>query len=228
MTTLAPPPRSRALNETMTWIEFPRLVLNTPALLTAPRGDGGRVLVFPGFGAGDGSTAALRQYLAWLGHNVSGWNRGQNDGDVLRGIEELTLAVRAESERVGERIALIGWSLGGYLAREVARELPDSVSQVVTMGSPIVGGPKYTQVAAAFGDDEALTWIERQVELRDRIPLQIPVTAIYSKFDGIVSWQACIDTKSDNVEHVEVFSTHIGLGFSADVFRIIARKLAAR
>lgn len=226
MTTIAPPPRSRALNETLSWVEFPRLLINSPALLTAPRGRGQRVAVFPGFGAGDVSTVALRQYLAWLGYNVSGWRLGRNNGDVLTLIEVLTQGVAAEFERTGEPLNLIGWSLGGYLAREVAREVPKAVDQVITMGSPIIGGPKYTLVADAFGDSGMLDWIERQIELRDEIPLQVPVTAIYSKFDGVVAWEACIDSKSADVDHIEVSTTHIGLGFNPDVYRVIARKLA--
>ena len=227
MNAIAPPPRSRALNEALSWVEFPRLLLNSPALLAAPRGQGERVAVFPGFGAGDASTAALRQYLAYLGYEVSGWRMGRNGGDVPALIDMLTEGVAREYDRTGEALNLIGWSLGGYLAREVARELPHAVTQVITMGSPIVGGPKYTQVASAFGDSAMLDWIEREIELRDQTPLRVPVTAIYSKLDGVVAWEACIDTKHDDVEHIEVTTTHIGLGFNPDVYRIIARKLAA-
>lgn len=214
------------LNETLTWIEFPRLLFNTPALMSAPKGNGDRVLVFPGFGAGDSSTSALRRYLTWLGYDAAGWDVGRNDGDVMALIDTLTQRTQIEARERGEKVTLIGWSLGGYLAREVARELPDAVQQVITLGSPIIGGPKYTQVAAAFGDNDMLDWIEREVEARDRIPLRVPVTAIYSKFDGVVSWQACIDHKSADVEHIEVRTTHIGLGFSPDVYRIIANRLA--
>ncbi len=228
MTRLAPPPRSRAIYEALSWIEFPRLLMNSPDLLTRPRGNGGRVLVFPGFGAGDYSTAVIRQYLNYLGHSTTGWQRGVNNGDVMNLLAELTYRVRTESEHLGEKVALVGWSLGGYLAREVARELPNRVSQVVTMGSPVVGGPKYTMVARAFqGRGEDLDLIEQAVAWRERVPLRVPVTAIYSKQDGVVAWEACIDHKSDCVEHVEVRSSHIGLGFSPDVYRIVAERLAA-
>lgn len=223
-----PPPRSRAFNETLSWLEFPRLLFNAPALMRAPRGDGGRVIVFPGFGAGDGSTALLRQYLTSLGHDVSGWNLGRNLGDVLQSVYSLTDAVREESHQISAPVTLIGWSLGGYLAREVARELPTGVKQVITLGSPVIGGPKYTQVASVFAErGEDLDEIERLIESRERVPITTPVTALYSRFDGIVSWEACIDHKSPNVEHIEVTTTHIGLGFSSDVYRIIATRLAA-
>ena len=122
---------------------------------------------------------------------------------------------------------LIGWSLGGYLAREAARERPQAAHQVITLGSPVVGGPKYTAVAGAYlrrGID--LDVIEAEVAARNRQPLDTPVTAVYSRSDGVVAWQACIDRHSTNVEHVEVETTHLGLGFSPEVFQIIAERLA--
>ena len=142
MRNISPPSNARLLNEAFSWLEFPRLFLQAPDLLTQVRGQGQRVLVFPGFGAGDFSTLLLRQYLGYLGYNSAGCQQGINTGDVMAMIKNLTNAARDEAERYQAPIILIGWSLGGYLAREVARELPDHISQVVTMGSPIIGGPK--------------------------------------------------------------------------------------
>jgi dienelactone hydrolase len=123
-------------------------------------------------------------------------------------------------------VPLLGWSLGGVLARETARERPGLVSQVITMGTPVVGGPKYTLTArtyAARGAD--LDHIERMVAERNRVPITVPVTAIYSKNDGVVDWRACIDHHNE-VEHIEVRATHLGMGASAEVFDIVARRLA--
>jgi pimeloyl-ACP methyl ester carboxylesterase len=220
------PSNTRLFNEAFSWTEFPRLFLHAPDLLTQRRGNGERVLVFPGFGAGDFSTLVLRNYLGYLGYNAAGWQQGVNMGDVMSMITQLTEAVRREAESRQKPLILIGWSLGGYLAREVARELPGMVSQVVTMGSPIIGGPKYTRVATLFqGNDMSLDMIEQAIELRDQTLLSLPITNIYSKNDGVVAWEACIDHKSPAVEHFEVKSTHLGLGISADVFRIVARQL---
>jgi pimeloyl-ACP methyl ester carboxylesterase len=91
-------------------------------------------------------------------------------------------------------VRLIGWSLGGYLAREAARDCPDLVHQVITLRSPVVGGPKYTLVAEAYrrrGID--LDEVEAQVEARNSVPLRTPVVAIYSRNDAVVEWEACID-----------------------------------
>lgn len=221
------PGNETLVNELLSWMEFPRLFLSTPTLFDVPEGNGRPVLVMPGFGAGDLSTLPLRRYLALINYRVSGWQQGSNTGEVLELLEAMKSLTLEEADRHSEKIDLVGWSLGGYIAREVARELPDQVNSVITLGSPVVGGPKYTRVApffAARGMD--LDDIERDVDARYDIALQVPVTAIFSKRDGVVSWAACIDCVSDGVEHVEVNASHLGLGYSADVYRIVAKRLA--
>ena len=210
-------------------LELPRLLLWSPWLAREPRGHGETVLVLPGFGTADGATAVLRAALRALGYDARGWGLGRNHGRVPRLLPRLVERVEASAEETGGPIALVGWSLGGYLAREVARERPDAVRLVITLGSPVVGGPKYTVTARRYtarGYD--LDEIESQVEERAAMPLKVPVTAVYSKHDGVVSWQACIDRREACVEHVEVCSTHLGLGFSPDVLTIIVRRLARR
>ena len=208
-------------------LELPRLLLRFPHLARQPRGDGEPVLVLPGYGAGDGSTAVLRAYVRFLGYRPVGWDLGRNGGDVPELLPRVVERVTAVADEAGAPIDLIGWSLGGYLAREAARERPALARQVITLGSPVVGGPKYTAVADVYrrrGVD--LDAIEAQVAARDEQPLETPVTAIYSRRDAVVAWQACIDRVAPNVDHVEVEATHLGLGFSANVFEIIAERLA--
>jgi pimeloyl-ACP methyl ester carboxylesterase len=231
-TAMAPPPirppGPRAmLGEALAWLEAPRLLWQAPQLARLARGDGGAVLVLPGFGAGDGSTALLRAYLTWLGYDARGWGMGINRGQVPKlvpRVVELLAATRAETRR---RVRLVGWSLGGVLAREAARERPRLVERVVTFGTPVVGGPKYTAAAGRYrqrGYD--LDAIERAAAARDAVPLRVPVTAIYSRGDGVVAWQACLDPRNRAVEHIEVGGTHVGLGFNPDVLRIVAERLA--
>ena len=101
------------------------------------------------------------------------------------------------------------------------------MTRVITLGSPVVGGPKYTASHRYYlrqGYD--LDEIEATVAARDKVPLNVPVTAIYSKRDGVVTWQACIDRVNPGTEHVEVGTSHLGLGLSPDVYSIIARRLA--
>lgn len=226
---IPPPPGIRdALREAAGLFELPRLLLHAPRLAAAPRGTGAPVVVLPGYATTDASTAPLRAYLAWLGWDVRGWGLGKNGGDAPALHRRLVPSIERLSATSGQRVRLVGWSLGGYLAREVARDLPEAVESVVTLGSPVVGGPKYTAVAHAYrrrGHD--LDAIEAAVAARCRVPLAVPVTAIYSRTDGVVAWQACLDDGSPNVEHVEVATTHVGLGFSARVWEVVARRLAA-
>ena len=122
----------------------------------------------------------------------------------------------------GGPVAIVGWSLGGYLAREAARENPERVSRVITMGSPVIGGPAYTTAAKwyrAQGTD--IAEIRRRVAERYEVPLTVPTVALYSKNDGVVAWQACIDEWSENVRHVEVEAHHLAMGTSAEVLRIV-------
>lgn len=223
MTDLKPPNPAAIFNEAFTAFEIPKLLLNAPELANLKSANPRDIMVLPGFGAGDVSTLPIRSYLEYLGHRVTGWDRGLNTADVQETLYQL---VEAVSKRKEEKLVLVGWSLGGYLAREIARELPHRIEQVFTLGSPIIGGPKYTQIAPVYraqGID--VDWIEQAVAEREAVPLTTPVTAIYSKSDGIVAWQACIDENSPNVEHIEISASHIGLGISADVFRIIGQRL---
>ncbi len=224
---IRPPDRRAAWGEVAGLLEFPRLLLRAPALARAPRGDGGPVMVLPGFATGDPATALLRGYLSFLGHDVHPWGLGRNDGRVRRLLPLLVSRVGALRRATGRPVRLVGWSLGGYLAREISRDVPADVDRVVTLGSPVVGGPKYTLSAHAFrrrGMD--LDAIEAAVAAREEVPLTRPVSAIYSRRDRVVAWQACVDERNACVQHLEVTSTHLGLAFSPDVFLLVARRLA--
>lgn len=224
---IQPPSPAGLLGEARGLLELPRLLLRAPELRRQPRGRGQRVLVLPGYGAGDASTGVLRGYLQLLGYRPVGWGLGRNDGEVPELLPQVVARLERVADDEGGPVALIGWSLGGVLAREAARERPRAAQRVITLGSPVIGGPKYTAVAGAYrrrGVD--LDAIEAEVEARNREPLATPVTAIYSRSDGVVAWRACIDPWSDRAEHVEVDTTHLGLGFSPAVYAIIADRLA--
>lgn len=225
---LEPPSSSHVIREARGLVELPRLLLRFPSLARQPRGNGEPVLVLPGYGAGDGSTMILKGYLRLLGYRARGWGLGKNRGAVGDSLPRLLRRLGNLSRRSQQKVTIIGWSFGGYLARELARERPDLVRLVVTLGTPVVGGPKYTVAAESYRkrgiDIEA---IAAEVEQRDRMGnLEVPVVAIYSRRDAIVAWQACIDRKTSRIEHVEVKSTHLGFGFSADVYKVIAQRLA--
>jgi hypothetical protein len=224
--TLEAPNPSGAIREVRTLLELPRLLLRFPELAWQPRGNGQPVLILPGYGAGDGSTAVLKGYLRLLGYRARGWGLGRNNGNAVELLPRILKRVASLSRRTNRKVHLIGWSFGGYLARELARERGDLIAQVVTLGTPVVGGPKYTVLAKRFQnrgiDVEA---IADAIEIRNKISICTPVIAIYSRYDGIVAWKACIDSNGTNVEHIEVRTTHFGFGFSADVYKIIAQRL---
>jgi poly(3-hydroxyalkanoate) synthetase len=130
--------------------------------------------------------------------------------------------------KAGGPVRLVGWSLGGYLVREAARERPELVERVTTLAAPIIGGPTYTASAPMYikrGYD--LHEICQTVLERERRPIIVPVFAVYSRSDGVVAWRACID-RFDNprVEHHEVRSSHLGMVSSPRVFRVVAELLA--
>lgn len=225
--TLQAPNPSGLIRELFGLIEFPKLLVRLPQLALQPRGTQHPVLILPGYGAGDGSTTILKAYLRLLGYRARGWGLGRNKGTVAELLPRVLKRLASFSRRTNQKVTLIGWSFGGYLARELARERPDLVRQVITLGTPVIGGPKYTVVAESYRkrgiDIEA---IAAEVETRNQIAvLETPVVAIYSRADAMVAWEACIDRQTPNVEHVEVKTTHFGLGFSPDVYKIIALRL---
>lgn len=208
---------------------FGCLAAAQPWLASAPRGDGQAVVVLPGFASGDLSTAPLRGFLKGLGYEAFGWKMGVNVGPtrrVLRGLQPLVEQVAAAQ---GGPVALVGWSLGGIFARMVARTIPASVSQVITLGSPF--HYPYQSAARSFDVVNQLLRFhapryEWPQEERRLPPLPVPSTSIYSRLDGIVDWRNCIDVIDDTHENVQVYSSHLGLGHDPSVMWVVADRLA--
>jgi pimeloyl-ACP methyl ester carboxylesterase len=184
------------------------------------------VVDIPGWRAPEASGAPLRRYLAWLGYDTRGWGLGRVTHDPVGDARRLASAVVTMAERSGAPVSLVGWSLGGVIAREVARHRPDVVRRVVTYGSPVIGGPTYTAVAGAYSHELRDHTADVTARLHAERPVGVPITIIYSRRDGIVSWRACLDRSSPNAEHVEVRSTHIGMGYDPDVWAVVADRLA--
>lgn len=202
------------LGELRIFAELGTLMPALPMLLAAPHGDGHAVLVLPGVLTGDESTLIIRRYLDELGYVTHPWKQGHNWGPSPELHERLRARLRELATRYERRISIVGWSLGGIFARELAREFPALVRQVVTLGSP-------------FGSDYNIDGNRRpDAAARRRVPPPVPCTAIYSKSDGIVSWEACRERETPQTENIEVPATHIGMGFNPLVLWAIADRLA--
>ena len=183
-------------------------------------------ILCPGFGAGPRSMRVMEAFLRRRGHRARDWGLGRNTGDAKLLRSKLQPVVQESIAAHGQSVVLVGWSLGGYIAREYAREHPREVRKVITLGSPVIGGPRYTATAEWYrSQGHDLAAMERAVADRYAVPLRVPVTAIYSKRDGVVAWQACIDKWSPQVRHVEVSETHVGLGFAPRVLAIVAEEI---
>jgi pimeloyl-ACP methyl ester carboxylesterase len=224
----APPPWMAAL-EYRAMPERAQMSALRPLLSRLPNGDGHPVLVLPGFGASDRSTEPLRRVLRDLGYRVYGWGLGVNVGPTPRILEGLVRKLDRAYQRKNEPVTIVGWSLGGIYARELARAHPDMVRQVVTLGTPIQmieadsssAQPMWKAVskyhASGFGQ------VLRDV---DRPDLPVPSTSIYSRTDGIVNWKSCLIERTETSENIRVFGSHCGLGFNAAAIVAIADRLA--
>lgn len=202
-----------------------------PMKLMAPRGDGHAVLVLPGFMTGDTSTQPLRTFLTGLGYQVYGWGQGINKGPNPELMDAMATLLDQIYLKHG-KVSVIGWSLGGVYARELARRFPDRVRQVMTLGSPFAADSREHVSDALINLLETLTgktFEEVQADFLPNgdTPPPVPCTAVYSKTDGIAHWTLCLEAKPDAThQNVEVFGSHMGLGFNPSIVWLIADRLS--
>jgi pimeloyl-ACP methyl ester carboxylesterase len=207
-------------------LEFAASLAAAPWLASAPRGDGHAVIVYPGFMGSDLSTRPMRRLLRWLGHDVQGWGQGRNltpSTEVLDGALERIEKLHAQQ---GRRVSLVGWSLGGVYARELAKRAPQAVRIVVTLGSPFTGPAQATNANRLYewvNGGRPQADISREA-LRSAPP--VPTTSIYSRSDGIVAWQCSVEQAGALTENIEVEASHTGLGVNPTALYALADRLA--
>lgn len=204
-------------NEALAGLDAARLVPHLPRVVLARRGTTPRdVLVIPGWLATDRSTSLVRAVLTRDGHRVQGWARGRNRGDIEGHVAALVASVRRRADAVDGPIDLVGQSLGGTMAREVARRTPTSVRRIVTFGTPL-HGPAGTVFEALFDPAGSRP-----------TPPPVPTTIVWSRKDGIVGWRAQLDLDNPWAEHVEVRSRHLGMGADPAVLAVVRERVGAQ
>jgi pimeloyl-ACP methyl ester carboxylesterase len=225
---LQPPSKLLLLLEGRALGEYAALMLSWPFLSRLPRGDGHPVLVLPGFMASDLSTRPLRGALKRLGYDAHGWGLGRNTGASRAVRDGMRLRLEQLQARAGRKVSLIGWSLGGVYARELARNAPAQVRRVITLGSPINGHPHANNADALYRQFNGLTAapVDWEGFNRRRVAPPVPCTAVYSRTDGVVAWRCSLEDQAPNTENVEVSGSHFGLGVNPQVLRVIAARLA--
>ena len=208
-------------------LTFATLPFAARRLRNAPTGDGHSVLVLPGLLADDLSTGTLRAYLTRLGYRTRGWRLGRNIGPtdaVITGMPKLLGVLAADGP-----VSIIGWSLGGLYARELARDHPALVRQVITLGSPFaLVDDRQSRADGAFRRRAKLHVDPSRLPSRERMrqPVPVPSTAIYSRTDGIVDWHACMAPADATHQNIEVRCGHLGFGVDAATLWAIADRLA--
>ena len=193
-------------------------------------GDGHPVIVYPGLGAGAITTVHLRHFLRDCGFEAHDWEGGMNtgpDGPIDTWLSQYVDRVRELHRTTGRKVSLVGWSLGGVYAREIAKLCPEAVRQVVTLGTPFGSMRDANHAGTIYrllgGDTSQLT-PELEARLRECPP--VPTTSVYSKADGVVCWRGCLQKHSTFSENIEVKASHLGMGVHAEVLRIVANRLA--
>jgi pimeloyl-ACP methyl ester carboxylesterase len=204
------------------------LPLAAPWLARAPRGDGHGVLVLPGLLASDFSTAPLRRFLGWLGYDVHGWELGRNQGPTEAVLDGMPQALAVLAARAGGPVSVVGWSLGGIYARELARDHPGLVRHVITLGSPFaLADPRRSRADGAYYRRSHLHAAGLPTREQVARPIGVASTAVYSRNDGFVCWQNCIGPETALHQNVAVRCSHVGFGVDPATLWLIADRLAA-
>ena len=209
--------------------EYGTFLMALPALSYSPRGHGEPVLVMPPFTTDDTMTGPMRWFLGTLGFNVHGWALGRNLMRTPRLVAGVPRRLGELYEHYGEPINLVGWSAGGMWARHLARDYPAMVRQVITMGTPFRLRPGDRTNASALYDMIEHTQVplphHLQIDDVEQPPLTVPVTAIYTRDDGVACWQDCLETTRPLSENVEVRGSHCGLGHNVAAILVTVDRL---
>lgn len=230
--TLQPPSRTLMALELRALPELGAFFSALPLLSLTARGDGHPVLVLPGLIASDMSTGPLRSFLQSKGYAAEGWGQGRNRG-LRVGVEDKMLAqVERMADEHGRKVTLIGQSLGGIYARLLAKQVPDLVRGVITLGSPFACPPYATNAWRVYEMASGMQVADAEAHLHHSGPLSepppVPTTSIFSRTDGVCAWQGCVDTPGPVVENIEVEGSHCGMSVHPAIVYAVADRLAQK
>lgn len=223
---LHPPHALLMMLEARAPLELAALVAATPWLRKLPRGDGHAVMVFPGLAANDFTTRPLRRFLDRLGYQTQGWGQGFNVGPRRSVLARCKENLNMLFERSAQPVSLIGWSLGGIYARELAKELPGKTRCVITLGTPFTGHPRATNAWRLFEFLSGHNVRDPHVLAQVRTPPPVPTTSIYSRSDGVVAWRCSVNEPGPQAENIEVQASHLGMGLNPMALYAVADRLA--
>lgn len=225
------PRRIWTLTEGRAMLELGAFYAARPLLATLPKGDGHAVMTLPGFMASNSSTVPMRGLLNQLGYDAHGWDSGRNlrvDNALIGRLEsQLTRLYKVS----GRKVSMVGWSLGGVIARELAKLHPDKVRLVISLGSPITKERASSNVRNLFewlnGKDPEPMRSGQFLDLGKAPPL--PTTSILTKTDGIVHWRGSVQEEGEHPsENILVHASHIGLGVNPSVMVAMADRLSLK
>ncbi len=213
------------------WEMWAGLAMYLPVKHLSKRGDGHPVLVLPGLGATDASTVLLRKFIDDLGYVSYAWELGRNRGFKEEIHATLTQRLAMIHLEHGQKVTVIGQSLGGVYARELAKIAPRKVRQVITLGSPFSGHPLASTGIRLYewlsGDNIEDLDFDRHHEIRATPP--VPTTSVYSKLDGVVAWKCSIESGTGQSENIHLRgATHCGMAFSPASLYLLADRLAQK
>jgi pimeloyl-ACP methyl ester carboxylesterase len=228
---LRPPSPLLLWTEGRAWQEFASSLALAPLLRLAPHGDGHPVLALPGFLASDMSTLLMRRYLRALGYRAEGWELGRNIGGFYRMREALRARLARLRNETGSKVSLVGWSLGGVFARDLALTMPEAVRSVITLGSPFARDLQASNARRLYeqvtGEKTSDARAEDLAALGGELP--VPATSIYTKLDGVVNWRCSVGREGAQSENIEILlASHIGLGGNPAALWAIADRLAQK
>jgi pimeloyl-ACP methyl ester carboxylesterase len=206
--------------------EYAALLAAAPWLARLPPGDGHPVLVLPGLGAGDFTTLPLRRFLRERGYTPYPWELGFNFGPRRGVLDACVERARSLQRQHGRPLSLVGWSLGGVYAREVAKEMPDASRCVITLGTPFTGHPRATNAWRFYEWVSGHAAHDPATRERVRRAPPVPTTSIYSRSDGIVAWQCSVNEAEPQVENIEIHASHVGMGVNPFALYAIGDRLA--